>query len=67
MDRLNPTLDVSARLVEASARQGSRRMHAFIERHRATLITALLLILAVAVAMHLPDHGAVGVHRYHGR
>jgi hypothetical protein len=67
MEPPNPTLDVTARLVKASSRSRSRGLHAFIERHRVTLITALILILAMAVALHLPDHGVVGVHRYHVR
>ncbi|HEY5250906.1 MAG TPA: hypothetical protein VIJ09_04570 [Acidimicrobiales bacterium] len=67
MESPSPTLDVSARLVDASARSGIGRVHAIIERHRVTLITVLILILATAVAMHMPDHGVVGVHRYHVR
>jgi hypothetical protein len=36
--------------------------HAFIKRHRATVTTALIVILAFAVSIHFPDHG-VPVHR----
>jgi hypothetical protein len=31
--------------------------HGFIERYRATVTTALIVILALAVAIHCPDHG----------
>jgi hypothetical protein len=34
------------------------KLHGIFDRHRATVMTALIVILAFAVSIHFPDHGA---------
>jgi hypothetical protein len=37
-------------------------VHRIIDRHGATLNTALILVLAFVVAIHCPDHGVTALH-----
>jgi len=57
MEPLNPALNVPARGVTTFTGSAGIVAHRFIERHRATLTTALIVILAFAVSIHFPDHG----------
>ena len=57
MEPLNPALDAPARGVTAFTRSVELTAHRVIERHRATVMTALIVILAFAVSIHFPDHG----------
>jgi hypothetical protein len=43
------------------------RVHSIIDRHGATLNTALILVLAFVVSIHFPGHGVAVYHSSHGR
>jgi hypothetical protein len=58
----NATLDVSVDAIPSVTRPFVLRVHRVIDRHGATLNTALILILAFVVAIHCPDHGVSVVH-----
>jgi hypothetical protein len=57
MESLNPALDAPARGLEAFTRSVWLMARGFIERRRATVTTALIVILMFAVSIHFPDHG----------
>jgi hypothetical protein len=57
MEPLNPALDAPARGVTIFTQSAGLMAHRFIERHRATVTTALIIILAFAVSVHFPGHG----------
>ena len=61
MEPLHPALHVPARGVAPFTRSVVLTAHSAIERHRATVTTALIVILAFVVSIHFPDHG-VPVH-----
>jgi hypothetical protein len=57
MEALNPALDAPARGAAAFIRSVGLTVHSAIEHHRATVTTALIVILAFVVSIHFPDHG----------
>ena len=57
MEPLNATLDAPARGVTTFTGSAGHVVHRFIERHRATVTTVLIVILAFVVSIHFPDHG----------
>lgn len=57
MEPFNPTLDAPARGVADFTRSVGLTAHRAIERHRATVTTALIVLLAFVVSIHFPDHG----------
>jgi len=61
MEPLNPALDVPAHGVATFTRSVGFTVHSAIERHRATVTTALIVVLAFAVSIHFPNHG-VPIH-----
>jgi hypothetical protein len=62
----NATLDVSVDAIPSATRPVVLGVHHIIDRHAATLNTALILVLAFVVAIHCPDHGVAVLHA-HGR
>jgi hypothetical protein len=61
MEHLNPALDAPARGVAAFTRCAALTAHNAIERHRATVPTALIVILAFVLSIHFREHG-VAIH-----
>jgi hypothetical protein len=57
MEPLNAALDAPARGVTTFTGSAGLVVHRFIERHRATVTTVLIVMLAFAVSIHFPDHG----------
>jgi hypothetical protein len=58
MEPLIPALDAPARGVTTFTQSAGLMAHGFIERHKVTVTTALFIVLAFAVSIHFPGHGA---------
>jgi hypothetical protein len=57
MEPFNPALDAPTRGVADLSRSIGLTAHRAVERHRATVTTALIVLLAFVVSIHFPDHG----------
>jgi len=57
MEPLIPALDAPARGVTTVTQSAGLMAHHFIERHRATITTALIIVLVFAVSIHFTGHG----------
>ena len=62
MEPTNATLEASIDDVPSVTRPVVLMVHRIIDRHGATLNTALILVLAFVVAIHCPDHGVTALH-----
>jgi len=56
------TLDTSLDAIPSVTHPVVLRVHNIIDRHGATMNTALILVLAFVVAIHCPDHGVAVLH-----
>ena len=65
MDPLIPVLDSSREDVRLRHRSASSLLPG-LERHRVTVVTAMVIVLAFAVSLHCPDATTV-LHHYRGR
>jgi hypothetical protein len=61
------TLEAQIHGIPSVIRPVVLRVHSIIDRHGATLNTALILVLAFAVSIHFPGHGVAVYHTSHGR
>lgn len=61
MELFNPALDAPAIGVATFTRSVRFSARSAIDRHRATVTTALIVILAFVVSIHFPNHG-VPIH-----
>ena len=57
MEPMIPALDAPARGVTTFTQSAGLKTHGFIERYRATIMTAVIIIMAFAVSIHFSDHG----------
>jgi hypothetical protein len=62
MEPLNPALDAPTRGIAGFTRSAGLTAHSAIERHRVTVTTALIVILAFVVSIHFPDHHGLPIH-----
>ena len=67
MDSLNPTVHVPIHDVTTRCRSFVQVTHRAIERYRVTILTALIIVLAFAVAIHFPSQVSTLSHHYRGR
>jgi hypothetical protein len=67
MDSLNPTVHVPIQGVTSRGRSFVQVTHRAIERYRVTIVTALIIVLAFAIAIHFPDQLPTLPHHYRGR
>jgi hypothetical protein len=67
MDSLNPTVHVPIHGVTARGQSFVQVSHRAIERYRATILTALIIVLAFAVAIHTPSQVPTLPHHFRGR
>jgi hypothetical protein len=67
MDVLNPTVATTIHRVAPHRRSFVEAAHRAIERYRATILTALIIVLAFAIAIHLPDQITTFPNHYRGR
>jgi hypothetical protein len=67
MDFLNPTVATPIQGVATHRRSFVQAAHRAIERHRATTLTALIIVLTFAIATHFPDQIPTLAHHYRGR
>jgi hypothetical protein len=66
MEPLTPALDAPERGVAVFLRSAGLMVRRLIERGGVTLATGLILLLALAVAIHFPDRG-LPPHHFRGR
>jgi hypothetical protein len=67
MDLLNLRVDVPKHGIAARGRSFAQVAHRAIERYQATVLTALIVVLAFAVAIHFPNQVSTLPHHYRGR
>lgn len=67
MDSLNPTVHVPIHGVTSRGWSFVQVTHRAIERYRATIITALIVVLAFAVAIHFPSQAPTFPQHFRGR